>query len=63
MRFWVDKENEMFPNKEWDGSYIFTLIRKGYSTIFTNILFLREMQVTPLQLVRQPAVPFYAGYL
>jgi len=37
MRFWVDKENEMFPNKEWDGSYIFTLIRKGYSTIFTNI--------------------------
>ena len=37
MRFWVDKENEMFPNKEWDGAYIFTLIRKGYSTIFTNI--------------------------
>lgn len=37
MRFWVDKENEMFPNKEWDGAYIFTLIRRGYSTIFTNI--------------------------
>ena len=27
----------MFPNKEWDGAYIFTLIRRGYSTIFTNI--------------------------
>ena len=38
MRFWVDKENEMFPNKEWDGSYIFTLIRKGFRnrTVETN---------------------------
>ena len=37
MRFWIDKENEMLPDKKWEGAYIFTLIRKGSSTIFTNI--------------------------
>lgn len=37
MRFWIDKENEMLPNKKWEDAYIFTLIRKSYSTIFTNI--------------------------
>lgn len=37
MRFWIDKENEMLPDEKWEDAYIFTLIRKGYSTIFTNI--------------------------
>lgn len=37
MRFWIDKENEILPDKKWEDSYIFTLNREGYSTIFTNI--------------------------
>ncbi len=37
MKFWIDKENEMLPDEKWEDAYIFTLIRKGYSTIFTNI--------------------------
>ena len=37
MNFWIDKEKEMLPNGEWTDSYVFSLIRKGYSTIFTNI--------------------------
>ncbi|OUP62280.1 hypothetical protein B5F13_13805 [Drancourtella sp. An177] len=37
MRVWIDKENEMYPNAEWNDSYIFTLTRKKYSTIFSGI--------------------------
>ena len=37
MRVWIDKENEMHPNAEWNDSYIFTLTRKKYSTIFSGI--------------------------
>ena len=37
MRVWIDKENEMYPNAEWNDSYIFTLTRKKYSTIFREL--------------------------
>lgn len=37
MKFWIDKENEMLPDSDWSESYIFSLIRKKYSTIFTGI--------------------------
>ena len=37
MRVWIDKENEMHPNAEWNDSYVFTLTRKKYSTIFSGI--------------------------
>ncbi|MDF2503032.1 Qat anti-phage system QueC-like protein QatC [Clostridium sp.] len=37
MRCWIDKENEMLPCDEWNDSYIFTLNRDSYSTIFTGI--------------------------
>ena len=37
MRVWIDKENEMHPNAEWTDSYVFTLTRKKYSTIFSGI--------------------------
>lgn len=37
MKFWIDKENEMRPNYIWKDSYIFTLTREKYSTIFTGI--------------------------
>lgn len=38
MKFWIDKENEILPDKKWEDAYIFTLNREGYSTIFTNIV-------------------------
>ena len=37
MRFWVDKEQEKKPDDEWKDAYIFSINRKKYSTIFTNI--------------------------
>ena len=37
MRFWIDKENEMLPKDEWKDAYIFSLTKKGYSTIFSSI--------------------------
>lgn len=37
MQFWIDKEQECQPFKEWKGAYIFSINRKTYSTIFTNI--------------------------
>lgn len=37
MRCWIDKENEMLPHDEWRDSYIYTLNRDSYSTIFTRI--------------------------
>ncbi|MBU5486568.1 hypothetical protein KQI77_00060 [Clostridium sp. MSJ-8] len=37
MKFWIDKENEMLPDDTWKDSYIFTLTRQKYSTIFTGI--------------------------
>jgi hypothetical protein len=37
MKFWIDKENELQPCEEWSEAYVFTLKRKGYSTIFTGI--------------------------
>ena len=37
MRFWIDKENEMLPKDEWRDAYIFSLTKKGYSTIFSSI--------------------------
>lgn len=37
MRFWIDKENELLPEGVWEDSYIFSLTRKKYSTIFTGI--------------------------
>ncbi len=37
MRFWVDKEQEKKPDGEWKDAYVFSINRKQYSTIFTNI--------------------------
>lgn len=37
MRCWIDKENEMLPYDEWKDSYVFSLNRDSYSTIFTGI--------------------------
>lgn len=37
MKFWIDKENEMRPDDIWKDSYVFTLTREKYSTIFTGI--------------------------
>lgn len=37
MNFWIDKENEMRPDDNWKDSYVFTLTREKYSTIFTGI--------------------------
>ena len=37
MKFWIDKENEKQPFDEWQNAYVFSINRKKYSTIFTNI--------------------------
>lgn len=37
MRCWIDKENEMLPYDDWKDSYVFSLNRDSYSTIFTGI--------------------------
>ena len=37
MRFWIDKERESQPVEMWENAYVFTINRKSYSTIFTNI--------------------------
>lgn len=37
MKFWIDKENEMLPDEKWQDSYVFSLNRDVYSTIFTNM--------------------------
>ena len=37
MRFWIDKEQESQPSGVWQDSYVFSINRKKYSTIFTNI--------------------------
>lgn len=37
MQFWIDKENEKQPFDEWQNAYVFSINRKKYSTIFTNI--------------------------
>ena len=37
MKFWIDKEQESQPVAEWKDSYVFSINRRKYSTIFTNI--------------------------
>lgn len=37
MRFWIDKERESQPSEVWQDAYVFSINRKTYSTIFTNI--------------------------
>ena len=37
MRFWIDKEQESQPTEMWENAYVFSINRKIYSTIFTNI--------------------------
>ncbi len=37
MQFWIDKEQEKKPDDEWKDAYVFSINRKKYSTIFTNI--------------------------
>lgn len=37
MQFWIDKEQEKRPVAEWKDAYVFSVNRKKYSTIFTNI--------------------------
>ena len=37
MRFWIDKEQESQPVEMWENAHVFTINRKNYSTIFTNI--------------------------
>lgn len=37
MQFWINKETDEIVNNEWSDAYIYSLKRKKYSTIFTNI--------------------------
>lgn len=37
MRIWIDKEKECMPQDEWADAYVFSLNKKGYSSIFSNI--------------------------
>lgn len=37
MKFWIDKEQEILSSEMWKDGYIFSISRKTYSTIFTNI--------------------------
>ena len=37
MYLWIDKENESKPFGDWENAYVFSINRKSYSTIFTNI--------------------------
>lgn len=37
MQFWIDKEQECQPFGLWKDAYIYSINRKKYSTIFTNI--------------------------
>ena len=37
MRFWIDKEQECQPSGLWEDAYVYSINRKKYSTIFTNI--------------------------
>lgn len=37
MKIWINKESDEKPNGSFADAYIFTLSKKGYSTIFTNI--------------------------
>ena len=37
MNIWINKNSSDLPDKNFDNAYIFSLNRKGYSTIFTNL--------------------------
>lgn len=37
MKFWIDKENEVLPDNDWEDAYVFSIKRKGRSTIYTHI--------------------------
>ena len=37
MNIWINKNSSDLPDKNLDNAYIFSLNRKGYSTIFTNL--------------------------
>ena len=37
MKIWINKDNSETPDTNYSDSYIFSLNRKGYSTIFTNL--------------------------
>lgn len=37
MKIWINKCENFPPTDKWDDSYIFSIIRDSYSTVFTNI--------------------------
>ncbi|WP_332238495.1 hypothetical protein [Sporolactobacillus sp. KGMB 08714] len=37
MRVWINKNQEETPSANYSDAYVFSLNRKGYSKIFTNI--------------------------
>lgn len=37
MKIWINKCNDEEPSEEYKGAYIFSLKRKDYSTVFTNL--------------------------
>ena len=37
MNIWINKNSLDLPDKNFDNAYIFSLNRKGYGTIFTNL--------------------------
>ncbi len=37
MKIWVNKSNAETPNADYADAYVFSLNRKGYSTIYTNL--------------------------
>lgn len=37
MKVWINKEDNEIPNDNYEDSYVFSLNRKGFSTIFTNL--------------------------
>lgn len=52
MKIWVNKENQDVPEGNYSDAYVFTLNRKGYSTIFTNLsdtwLRLGALSISPI---------------
>ena len=37
MNLWIQKESDLEPTGNWEDSYIFTINREKYSTIYSNI--------------------------
>ncbi len=52
MKIWINKNENMAPELNYKGAYVFSLNRQEYSTIYTNIsdtwLRLGSMQISPI---------------